>query len=176
MNETVESQRLPQLEYLGDATQHAARIHGMVGYAPLFEQFSLAEIRLLGHFMHTFRAQAGDYTGRWFDETFKKDENELDRTNRLLARLHLTLPDAEQRLDPANGSLWDEHRTATRLWHREIADAVERLCRGKQGVVELEEKKPSTQAPPQRLRSGPGADFSARADSWESPRTGACAE
>jgi CRP-like cAMP-binding protein len=59
MNETVETQRLPQLEYLGDATQHAARIHGMVGYAPLFEQLSLAEIRLLGHFMQTFRAQAG---------------------------------------------------------------------------------------------------------------------
>jgi len=59
MNETVESQRLPQLEQLGDATQYATRIHGMVGYAPLFEQFSLAEIRLLGHFMQTFRAQAG---------------------------------------------------------------------------------------------------------------------
>jgi CRP-like cAMP-binding protein len=59
MNETVESQRLPQLEHLGDATQYATRIHGMVGYAPLFEQFSLAEIRLLGHFMQTFRAQAG---------------------------------------------------------------------------------------------------------------------
>jgi CRP-like cAMP-binding protein len=59
MNETVESQRLPQLEHVGDATQHATRIHGMVGYAPLFEQFSLAEIRLLGHFMQAFRAQAG---------------------------------------------------------------------------------------------------------------------
>jgi CRP-like cAMP-binding protein len=59
MTDTVESQRLPQLEHLGDATQYAMRIHGMVGYAPLFEQFSLAEIRLLGHFMQAFRAQAG---------------------------------------------------------------------------------------------------------------------
>jgi CRP-like cAMP-binding protein len=31
----------------------------MVGYAPLFEQFNLAEIRLLGHFMQVYRAQAG---------------------------------------------------------------------------------------------------------------------
>ena len=53
------SQRLPQLEHLGDATPYAARIHGMVGYAPLFEQFNLAEIRLLGHFMQVCRAQAG---------------------------------------------------------------------------------------------------------------------
>lgn len=54
-----ETQRLPHLEHLGDATAHAARIHGMVGYAPLFEQFSLAEIRLLGHFMQVYRADAG---------------------------------------------------------------------------------------------------------------------
>jgi CRP-like cAMP-binding protein len=53
------SQRLPQLEHLGDATPYATRIHGMVGYAPLFEQFNLAEIRLLGHFMHVYRAQPG---------------------------------------------------------------------------------------------------------------------
>lgn len=54
-----ESQRLTQLEHLGDATPYAARIHGMVGYAPLFEQFNLAEIRLLGHFMQVYRAGAG---------------------------------------------------------------------------------------------------------------------
>ena len=97
----------------------------------------------------TFRAAAGDYAGRWFDEPFQKEESELDRTKRLLARFRLNLPDAEQRLDPANGSLWDEHRHAARLWHRELADAIERKCHGKPGVVELEDKKPSTQAPPQ---------------------------
>jgi len=102
------------------------------------------------HEIHaTFRAQAGDYAGRWFDEAFKKEESELDRAKRLLARLRLNLPDAAQRLDPANGSLWDEHRHAARLWHREIAAAIERKCHGKPGVVELEEKKPSSQAPPQ---------------------------
>src|SRR5262245_25079753 len=105
--------------------------------------------RELHEIFGTFRAQAGDYTGRWFDEAFKKEDSELDRTNRLLARLHLTLPDAEQRLDPANGSLWDEHRTATRLWHREIAETIQRKCTDKEGVVELEEKKPSTQIAPQ---------------------------
>jgi DNA topoisomerase III len=97
----------------------------------------------------TFGAAAGEYAGRWFDEAFSKEESEIERTKRLLARLQLSLPDAEQRLDFANGSLWDEHRTAPRLWHHEIADAIQRKCTGKQGIVELEEKKPSTQVAPQ---------------------------
>jgi DNA topoisomerase-3 len=97
----------------------------------------------------SFRAAAGEYAGRWFDEAFKKDEDEGERTKRLLARLGLNLSDAEQRLDPANGSLWDEHRGAPRLWHHEIADAIQRKCSGKHGVIELEEKKPSTQVAPQ---------------------------
>src|SRR5207253_899544 len=96
-----------------------------------------------------FRAGAGEYAGRWFDEPFKKDETESGRTQRLLGRLQLNLPDAEQRLDSANGSLWDEHRAAPRLWHREIADAIQGKCSGKQGIVELEEKKPTTQVAPQ---------------------------
>src|SRR5206468_3362392 len=70
-------------------------------------------------------------------------------TRRLLTRLQVNLPDAEQRLDSANGSLWDEHRAAPRLWHREIAEAIQRKCSGKEGVVEREEKKPSTQIAPQ---------------------------
>src|SRR5438445_876278 len=105
--------------------------------------------RELHEIIGTFRAAAGEYSGRWFDETFKKEEGEVERTKRLLARLRLNLPDAEQRLDSANGSLWDEHRAAPRLWYREIAEAVQRKCSGKHGVVELEEKKPTTQAAPQ---------------------------
>jgi DNA topoisomerase-3 len=105
--------------------------------------------RALHEIFGTFHAAAGEYAGRWFDEAFKKEETELDRTKRLLARLQLNLPDAGQQLDAANGSLWDEHRTAARLWHREIAEAIERKCHGKPGIVELEEKKPSSQMPPQ---------------------------
>src|SRR5258708_7109394 len=96
-----------------------------------------------------FRAAAGDYAGRWFDEAFKKEEAEIERTQRLLGRLQLNQPDAEQQLDSPNGSLWDEHRSAPRLWHREIADAIQRKCSGKDGIVELEEKKPTTQIAPQ---------------------------
>ena len=96
-----------------------------------------------------FRAAAGEYAGRWFDEAFQKDEDESQRTKRLLHRLQLTLPDAEQRLAIERGSLWEEHRAAARLWHHEIAEAIQRKCSGKQGVVELEEKKPSTQVAPQ---------------------------
>jgi DNA topoisomerase-3 len=105
--------------------------------------------RELHEIIGKFRAAAGEYAGRWFDEAFKKDETEIERTQRLLDRLRLNLPDAEQQLDSANGSLWDEHRTAPRLWHREIADAIERKCSGKDGIVELEEKKPTTQVAPQ---------------------------
>jgi DNA topoisomerase-3 len=105
--------------------------------------------RELHEIIGKFRAAAGEYAGRWFDEAFKKDEAESERTQRLTDRLQLNLPDAEQQLDSANGSLWDEHRAAPRLWHREIADAIQRKCSGKPGIVELEEKKPTTQAAPQ---------------------------
>jgi DNA topoisomerase III len=105
--------------------------------------------RDLHEIIGTFRAVEGEYAGRWFDEAFKKDEDEIERTKRLLVRLRVNLPDAEQRLDSENGSLGDEHRTAPRLWHREIAEAIQRKCSGRRGVVELEEKKPSTQIAPQ---------------------------
>src|SRR5215470_15633749 len=105
--------------------------------------------RDLNKIVGTFRAAAGEYSGRWFDEAFTRDEDEIERTKRLLARLQLNLPDAEQRLDSENGSLWDEHRGAPRLWHHEIADAIQRKCSGKPGIVELEEKKPTTQVAPQ---------------------------
>ena len=102
------------------------------------------------HELHSrFRAAAGEYEGRWFDEAFQKDEDETERTKRLLHRLQLNLSDAQQQLDTKNGSLWDEHRAAPRLWHREIAEAIQRKCSGKHGVVELEEKKPITQVAPQ---------------------------
>src|SRR5437879_4642086 len=99
----------------------------------------------------TFRpaVAGGEYAGRWFDEEFEKEESEMERTKRLLARLQLNLPTAEQRLDSENGSLWDEHRAAPRLWHHEIAEAIQRKCSGNQGIVELEEKKPTTQVAPQ---------------------------
>jgi DNA topoisomerase-3 len=105
--------------------------------------------RELHEIIGKFRAAAGEYAGRWFDEAFKKDETEIERTQRLLDRLQLNLPDAEQQLDSANGSLWDEHRAAPRLWHRQIADAIQRKCSGKDGIIELEEKKPTTQVAPQ---------------------------
>ncbi|HEU0208319.1 MAG TPA: DNA topoisomerase 3, partial [Candidatus Udaeobacter sp.] len=105
--------------------------------------------RELNEIIGTFQAKTGEYPGRWFDEAFSKDEIESARTRRLLTRLGLDLPDAEERLDAANGSLWDEHRAAPRLWHREIAEAIQRNCSGREGLVELEEKKPTTQIAPQ---------------------------
>ena len=57
--DSVDTQRLPQLEHVGDATPFATKMHAMVGGSPLFEQFSLAETRLMSHFMQVYRATAG---------------------------------------------------------------------------------------------------------------------
>src|SRR6185369_9888489 len=54
----------------------------------------------------TFAAQAGEYDGRWFDEAFKKEDRQLARSQRLLPHFPLDLPDAEERLEAARGSLW----------------------------------------------------------------------
>ncbi|MBM3860864.1 MAG: DNA topoisomerase III [Verrucomicrobia bacterium] len=99
--------------------------------------------RALWEVFGVFRAHAGEYTGRWFDEAFSKDEPEPSRTARLAQRLGAQLPETDY------ASLWDEHRTAQRLWHAGLAQAVFGKCSGKPGVVELEEKKPATQMSPQ---------------------------
>ena len=67
----------------------------------------------------TFAAKAGDYSGRWFDETFSRDKNAED------------------------GDLL----RAERLWDRARADAIREKCSGKTGIVE-EQSKASTQLSP----------------------------
>jgi DNA topoisomerase-3 len=89
-----------------------------------------------------FRANAGHYLGRWFDEQFRKEESEPERTARVAGRLGVRLP----AMDFA--AVWDEHRSAPRLWHKLLAETIEKKCVSRPGVVELEEKKPTTQAPP----------------------------
>jgi CRP/FNR family cyclic AMP-dependent transcriptional regulator len=59
MAETAEHARLGQLESLGDATQFAGKIHGLITFSPLFENFNMAEIRLLTRFMLVYRAKTG---------------------------------------------------------------------------------------------------------------------
>ena len=59
MVEIAGHRRLAHLEYLGDATQFAGQMHRMVTYSPLFENFNLAEIRLMSHFMHVYSAGPG---------------------------------------------------------------------------------------------------------------------
>jgi CRP/FNR family transcriptional regulator, cyclic AMP receptor protein len=60
MAEIAENRRLSHLESLGDATQFATQMHRMITYSPLFENFSLAEIRLMSHFMQVYRARPGE--------------------------------------------------------------------------------------------------------------------
>jgi CRP-like cAMP-binding protein len=59
MAENGKIDHLSHLEYLGDATQFAGKMHRMISYSPLFENFNMAEIRLMSHFMHVYRAGPG---------------------------------------------------------------------------------------------------------------------
>ena len=59
MSTIAENVNLQQLEPLGDATQFAAKMHSLIERSPLFENFNLAEIRLLAHFMEVYRAAPG---------------------------------------------------------------------------------------------------------------------
>lgn len=66
----------------------------------------------------SFAATQGSYTGRWFDEQFKKGHDEQA-----------------------------EHERAERLWDKARAQAILAKCEGKPGIVS-EESKPSTQLSP----------------------------
>ena len=59
MADSTDRVRLPQLQRLGDATQFAQQMHSLVTYSPLFENFNLAEVRLMSHFMQAYGADAG---------------------------------------------------------------------------------------------------------------------
>jgi DNA topoisomerase III len=66
----------------------------------------------------TFQAEAGSYSGRWFDEKFARDKKD---------------PDTELK--------------AERVWEQRDADAIRDKCLGKPGIV-TEESKPTTQVSP----------------------------
>ncbi|HXI52816.1 MAG TPA: DNA topoisomerase III, partial [Candidatus Saccharimonadales bacterium] len=70
----------------------------------------------------SFQAQAGEYTGRWFDEGFARDKD-------------------KERKDA------DPDLKAERVWELEKAEAIRAKCQGKPGVV-TEESKPTTQLSP----------------------------
>jgi CRP-like cAMP-binding protein len=59
MMETAEQARLAQLESLGSASQFAARIHSLITFSPLFENFNLADVSLLAEFMQVYRSEPG---------------------------------------------------------------------------------------------------------------------
>ena len=59
MAEVKELHRLSRLEPLGEATAFAAEIHSLITYSPLFENFNLAEVQLMSHFMQVYRAEMG---------------------------------------------------------------------------------------------------------------------
>ena len=74
----------------------------------------------------TFRAAAGEYTGRWFDESF---------TRRAAAK------------DSAGVAIDHADSRAERVWDEAAARAIARACTGKPGTV-TEEAKPTTQIAP----------------------------
>jgi DNA topoisomerase-3 len=67
-----------------------------------------------------FAGAQGEYTGRWFDEKFKKDDEK---------------------------NAGDEHATAFRLWEQRDAEAIRAACLGQPARAE-EETKPSSQLSP----------------------------
>jgi DNA topoisomerase-3 len=74
----------------------------------------------------TFRAEAGEYTGRWFDEGFRKRDGATDATGR-------PIDEADVRPE--------------RLWDEAAARQIAQACLGKPGVV-TEEARPTTQIAP----------------------------
>jgi DNA topoisomerase-3 len=66
----------------------------------------------------TFRAESGEYTGKWFDEKFVRPDKDGDADLR-----------------------------SERLWEQPRAEAIRDKCLGKSGIV-TEESKPSTQLSP----------------------------
>jgi len=98
MAETAERARLTQLESLGDAVQFAGRIHGLITFSPLFENFNLTEILLLSQFMQVYRTgpgveiiregEAGDFMVFLIEgqiEVFKQDQWNAPRLMALIA-------------------------------------------------------------------------------------------
>ncbi len=73
----------------------------------------------------TFRAEAGEYTGRWFDEDSRKREGASSG-------------------DPAPD---DPDRRPERLWDEAAANRIAATCLGRPGVVS-EESRPTTQIAP----------------------------
>ena len=59
MTETGDRARLGQMESLGGAAQVAGRIHSLITFSPLFENFNLAEVGLLSDFMQVYRSEPG---------------------------------------------------------------------------------------------------------------------
>jgi CRP-like cAMP-binding protein len=52
-------QQLAHLEYLGDATEFAAKMQALIPKCNLLENFSYSEVQTLAHFMHAYRAETG---------------------------------------------------------------------------------------------------------------------
>ncbi|HEV8541522.1 MAG TPA: DNA topoisomerase III [Verrucomicrobiae bacterium] len=72
----------------------------------------------------TFLAQAGEYPGRWFDESFTREKK-----------------------DGKEEKVGDSDLRAERLWDQAKAEAIRSKCLGKPGIV-TEESKPTTQLSP----------------------------
>lgn len=59
MAENGKQAHLMHLKHVGDASQFAAKMHRMITYSPLFENFNMAEIRLMSQFMQVYSAEPG---------------------------------------------------------------------------------------------------------------------
>ena len=88
-------QQLSHLEYLGDATKFAGQMHALIPKCALLENFSVAEVQLLAHFMDVYRAEAtseiiregdgGDFMLMVLEGTVEVHKRDRWNTQQLLA-------------------------------------------------------------------------------------------
>jgi len=88
-------QQLAHLEYLGDATKFAGQMHALIPKCALLENFSVAEVQLLAHFMDVYRAEAtaeiiregngGDFMLMVLEGTVEVHKRDRWNTQQLLA-------------------------------------------------------------------------------------------
>ncbi len=57
--QTLNDERLSQLEYLGKGSSLVTQIHALLPYSPLIESFSFMEVALVSQFLEIYRVQVG---------------------------------------------------------------------------------------------------------------------
>jgi DNA topoisomerase III len=94
----------------------------------------------------TFAAAAGEYAGRWFDESFSKQRSGTGVPPVSLAGGEIAGSETHGR--DARATIPEDQLKQERVWDVAFAEAIRAKCLGKPGIV-TEESKPTTSMSPQ---------------------------